>query len=828
MYCVCEAHHADRHAKATKFQTKIVSKSLDPEWNETQVLDPWHPGDDLHFTVFDHGMIGSKTEGKAVLPSDYILPSGFEGDVPIDGLHEAMMHVRVTLLGLSSARDGQASHAQQAHVAACAQQAHVQQPQRPLAGQHVTTSTTPAEKLQVTVIQATGLKHLNMVGDSMYCTINVQHKENGARHEKYETKKVQKSLDPKWNETYEIDPWHSGEALEFNIYDKGMLNSKTEGKAVLPAEYFVPNGFEGDVPINGLPHATLHVRVLPAGASTKTGKAQQLATTHHTSTVQQQQTPYQLTYPSGQQQPAAQQGFATSEQAQTRLQPLQPLQPVKPVGFSQPSYLQNSTIQQSNFQQSVSSGGRVQPSGAQRLQVSLIRAKGLEHLGLRGELAYCECKTSNPDERLKPAACQTKQCRNQLDPVWEEVFDLEPWYVGQPLDFSVYDRSMQGSNFEAKTVRLMSDQFYPQGFMGDLPIMGIPYSLLTVKIVPAKLGSMPTSGPEVRYLSGGAVATSVPTTVGIQGPTTTQVQPQRPVVYSQANTRPTFVQDSRIGQEPNDLFSRIDTNHDGVLDREELAAMGRAPTTVQSAVPAMQSAVRFAQAAPPSSFRTGAAYPGSPTAAGVPQQLVQQPMMQPSSSSSHGPTQTLMKSLTSLPPQATYLPAGVQATPLGPSSVPMSQYNQQLTAVSGQISSSGQGVQYQGTPSWVPAPAQLRVNPTQMRSPAVQQVGPSYQAARSGFAQGTSTQLTAGGIPAPKTSAVVTQAAQVMYPGQRHAAAPHVVQASTSRSNPASYMQPQYSQAMSCSYVPPPAVAQPPTYTPPIRNTQQPTIFVRP
>jgi len=82
-------------------------------------------------------------------------------------------------------------------------------------------------------------------------------------------------LNPVWNETHELEPWHQGEPLEFTVYDKGLIGSKTEGKATLPAEMFFnnPNGFYGPIPISGLPHALLMVGVRIVGPSAITVEA---------------------------------------------------------------------------------------------------------------------------------------------------------------------------------------------------------------------------------------------------------------------------------------------------------------------------------------------------------------------------------------------------------------------------------------------------------------------------------------------------------------------------------------------------------------------------
>merc|ERR1712190_62121 len=75
------------------------------------------------------------------------------------------------------------------------------------------------------------------------------------------------TLNPFWGETHVSEPWHEGEPLEFSVYDKGLIGSKTEGKVVLGPEMFFPNGFSGMLSISGLPHAMLHVIVRLLGAT---------------------------------------------------------------------------------------------------------------------------------------------------------------------------------------------------------------------------------------------------------------------------------------------------------------------------------------------------------------------------------------------------------------------------------------------------------------------------------------------------------------------------------------------------------------------------------
>jgi len=62
-------------------------------------MEPWCDGESLEFTVYDEGLIASKTEGKVVLPSDLFFPQGFRGMVAISGMPHALLHLIVRPLG---------------------------------------------------------------------------------------------------------------------------------------------------------------------------------------------------------------------------------------------------------------------------------------------------------------------------------------------------------------------------------------------------------------------------------------------------------------------------------------------------------------------------------------------------------------------------------------------------------------------------------------------------------------------------------------------------------------------------------------------------------
>jgi len=120
-------------------------------------------------------------------------------------------------------------------------------------------------KLQVCIIEANSLRHLNhFTGDHMYCVCEVrcdhEHRAS-ASSTRFETSAVTGTLEPVWDEIHEIESWFEGEALEFRVLDKGLLGSRAEGKALLRSEDFFPNGFEGGIPLEGLPGSLLHVRV---------------------------------------------------------------------------------------------------------------------------------------------------------------------------------------------------------------------------------------------------------------------------------------------------------------------------------------------------------------------------------------------------------------------------------------------------------------------------------------------------------------------------------------------------------------------------------------
>merc|ERR1712050_768854 len=142
--------------------------------------------------------------------------------------------------------------------------------EQPNAGENEAVAPVRAHKLGVSILQAHGLKHMNnFTGDAPYVTCEVQRADGTGETTRVETKPTSEgdTLNPFWGETHDVEPWCEGESLEFTVYDKGLIASKTEGKAVLPSDLFFPDGFRGMVAISGLPHALLHVIVRPLGPS---------------------------------------------------------------------------------------------------------------------------------------------------------------------------------------------------------------------------------------------------------------------------------------------------------------------------------------------------------------------------------------------------------------------------------------------------------------------------------------------------------------------------------------------------------------------------------
>eukprot|EP00929_Paragymnodinium_shiwhaense_P083318 TRINITY_DN44358_c0_g1_i2.p1 TRINITY_DN44358_c0_g1~~TRINITY_DN44358_c0_g1_i2.p1 ORF type:complete len:1594 (-),score=345.29 TRINITY_DN44358_c0_g1_i2:161-4942(-) len=130
---------------------------------------------------------------------------------------------------------------------------------------------SPPQRIQVTVVSATGLRHLHMAGDCPRCECMVRHADGRDRPASFETGPGSRSLEPVWNETKDLYPWRPGEALDFIISDSALVGSvggsKPRAKASLPSVYFYPDGFEGDIAIGGMAHARLFVKVMPEEAN---------------------------------------------------------------------------------------------------------------------------------------------------------------------------------------------------------------------------------------------------------------------------------------------------------------------------------------------------------------------------------------------------------------------------------------------------------------------------------------------------------------------------------------------------------------------------------
>jgi len=273
-YVVCEVKHADNRAEPSRAETKPVTKgdTLNPVWNEMLELDRWQVGEALEITVYDKGLLGSKTEGKMILLSEFFFPHGFNGMVGIPGLPDAKLHMTVQIMGVIEASGSAAAPLMTYEASPMTYTAPNSLVQQPTVGEFqmdpVSAPVDMPQKLAVSILEAHGLQHMNhFTGDHPYVVCEVY-----GKGVKVETKPMTEgdTTNPFWGETHTLDPWCVGDSLEFTIYDKGLLDAKTEGKVFVPPEVIYPHGFSGMLVISGLPpQAMLHVIIRPLGPSTK-------------------------------------------------------------------------------------------------------------------------------------------------------------------------------------------------------------------------------------------------------------------------------------------------------------------------------------------------------------------------------------------------------------------------------------------------------------------------------------------------------------------------------------------------------------------------------
>jgi len=139
----------------------------------------------------------------------------------------------------------------------------------------------------------------------------------------------------------------------------------------------------------------------------------------------------------------------------------------------------------------------VQVAGPQKLSVSMLQANGLKHMNhFTGDHPYVTCEVKHLDAHAEMTRVETKPAieGDTLNPFWGETHHLGPWYEGESLEFTVYDKGLIGAQTEGK-VLLTPDLFYPNGFSGMVNISGLPNAQLHIIIRP--LGPMPAENETV-------------------------------------------------------------------------------------------------------------------------------------------------------------------------------------------------------------------------------------------------------------------------------------------------------------------------------------------
>mmetsp|Transcript_86728 Transcript_86728/g.240559 ORF Transcript_86728/g.240559 Transcript_86728/m.240559 type:complete len:1129 (+) Transcript_86728:53-3439(+) len=296
--------------------------------------------------------------------------------------------------------------------------------------------------LKVKIVSARGLRaaDLAIMGGKSdpYCVCEIP----GKSSSQFKTAVVKKSLQPEWNHEQELAGYEVGDSIMFTVYDHDY--GKTDdllGKFVLPSADFHPKGFDGELRLleagDGI-QAYLKVQITPGLAMVGTG-----ALTWNCP---------QCTYEnalgaSSCEMCGAPRPAQVAMRAPSRETPSIPSRETPSLTPAQANVLSNPQKQQ--------------------LGVEVLSARGLRAADWGGT-SDPFCVVEVPGKKL--SKFQTPVVKKTLTPVWNHSGEIAEFVPGDKLSFSVFDYDRWKSpDFLGKLV-LTSDQFYPHGFEGELPL----------------------------------------------------------------------------------------------------------------------------------------------------------------------------------------------------------------------------------------------------------------------------------------------------------------------------------------------------------------------
>eukprot|EP00931_Biecheleriopsis_adriatica_P019967 TRINITY_DN13465_c0_g1_i1.p1 TRINITY_DN13465_c0_g1~~TRINITY_DN13465_c0_g1_i1.p1 ORF type:complete len:1234 (+),score=274.20 TRINITY_DN13465_c0_g1_i1:132-3833(+) len=243
----------------TRWQTRTIYDCLDPVWQEEREIPDFATGETIKFTVRDKdfGMkdgefLGSAVLGKKLLSAVQNGEGSFEGDLPLTEVNaqktNSTLRVKVSFNG-----EGGIGLAAFEKLFADGEPAFLAPLQEMLTGlsRKKKVEEIQAVKIRVTMVSASGLRNADMGGKSdPYCTCEIAQR---TRPQKVQTKTINDTLDPVWNDRRDISDYLPGEALRFAVWDsdpgKSAINDDLLGQVIVSSVQFWPGGYEGELPL---------------------------------------------------------------------------------------------------------------------------------------------------------------------------------------------------------------------------------------------------------------------------------------------------------------------------------------------------------------------------------------------------------------------------------------------------------------------------------------------------------------------------------------------------------------------------------------------------